>query len=246
MDSGYYAACTALVSRTQALDTIANNLANASTVGFRAEHNVFSSVLANAGRRVQLGPQPGNQQLRNSERNLAGREPRARCKKPATNSMWGLKGPATSSCRPRMVPCTRATALFRYRAKASWSHPPGDAVMGDKGVISILPGTVSISADGTISSNGAVTGKLKVVEFPAGTELTSRAAPIIPRRPTPQPQPPTSSVRQGMLESSNVNPIASMVELVNAQRSAEMMQRALSMFNSEIDKTATQDLPKVG
>jgi flagellar basal body rod protein FlgG len=35
MDSGFYAACTALVSRTQALDTIANNLANASTVGYR-------------------------------------------------------------------------------------------------------------------------------------------------------------------------------------------------------------------
>jgi flagellar basal-body rod protein FlgF/flagellar basal-body rod protein FlgG len=48
-----------------------------------------------------------------------------------------------------------------------------------------------------------------------------------------------------MIESSNVNPVASMVELVTAQRSAEMMQRALSMFNSEIDKTATQDLPKV-
>jgi flagellar basal-body rod protein FlgF/flagellar basal-body rod protein FlgG len=48
-----------------------------------------------------------------------------------------------------------------------------------------------------------------------------------------------------MLESSNVNPITAMVELVNAQRSTEMMQRALSMFSSEMDKTATQDLPKV-
>ena len=53
-------------------------------------------------------------------------------------------------------------------------------------------------------------------------------------------------MRQGMLESSNVNPVSAMVELVTAQRQAEMMQRALSMFNSEIDKTATQDLPKVG
>ena len=49
MDSGYYAAATALASRTQALDTIANNLANASTVGYLAQHNVFSSVLAAAG-----------------------------------------------------------------------------------------------------------------------------------------------------------------------------------------------------
>src|ERR1039458_10446862 len=53
MDSGLYAACTALVARTQALDTIANNLANASTVGFRAERNVFSSVLATAGDAAQ-------------------------------------------------------------------------------------------------------------------------------------------------------------------------------------------------
>jgi flagellar basal-body rod protein FlgF/flagellar basal-body rod protein FlgG len=48
-----------------------------------------------------------------------------------------------------------------------------------------------------------------------------------------------------MLESSNVNPVTSMVELITAQRSTEMMQRALSMYNSEIDKTAVQDLPKV-
>jgi flagellar basal-body rod protein FlgF/flagellar basal-body rod protein FlgG len=48
-----------------------------------------------------------------------------------------------------------------------------------------------------------------------------------------------------MLESSNVNPMMGIVQLVTAQRTAEMMQRALSMFNSEIDKTATQDLPKV-
>jgi flagellar basal body rod protein FlgG len=55
-----------------------------------------------------------------------------------------------------------------------------------------------------------------------------------------------SRVEQGVLESSNVNPVSSMVELITAQRSAEMMQKALSMFNSEIDKTATQDLPKIG
>ena len=54
MDSGYYAACTALTSRTQALDTIANNLANANTAGYRSQHNVFSSVLAKANTRPAL------------------------------------------------------------------------------------------------------------------------------------------------------------------------------------------------
>ena len=39
MDSGLYAAYTGLMARTQALDTAANNLANAGTNGFRAERD---------------------------------------------------------------------------------------------------------------------------------------------------------------------------------------------------------------
>src|ERR1700733_5782954 len=46
MDSGIYAAYTGLMARTQALDTAANNLANAGTTGFRAQHDYFSGVLA--------------------------------------------------------------------------------------------------------------------------------------------------------------------------------------------------------
>ena len=46
MDSGLYAAYTGLLARTQALDTAANNLANAGTAGFRAQRDYFRSVLA--------------------------------------------------------------------------------------------------------------------------------------------------------------------------------------------------------
>ena len=55
MDSGYYAAMTGLVARTQALDTAAANLANAQTPGYRAERGYFRSVL--------LGPDGLNSQL---------------------------------------------------------------------------------------------------------------------------------------------------------------------------------------
>jgi flagellar basal-body rod protein FlgF/flagellar basal-body rod protein FlgG len=48
MDSGFYAACTALLARSQALDMVANNLANISTPGYRAQHNLFRSVLASS------------------------------------------------------------------------------------------------------------------------------------------------------------------------------------------------------
>src|SRR5271165_6702832 len=46
MDSGFYAACTALIARSQTLDLVANNLANVSTPGYRAQHDSFRSQLA--------------------------------------------------------------------------------------------------------------------------------------------------------------------------------------------------------
>ncbi len=55
MDSGYYAAMTGLVARTQALDIAATNLANAGTPGYRAEQEYFRSVL--------LGPDAADSQL---------------------------------------------------------------------------------------------------------------------------------------------------------------------------------------
>src|ERR1700731_2583474 len=58
MDSGLYAAYTGLLARTQALDTAANNLANAGTAGFRAHHGYFRGVLAGS---VDQDPETSSQ-----------------------------------------------------------------------------------------------------------------------------------------------------------------------------------------
>ena len=47
MNSGYYAAFTGLVARLDALDVIANNLANVGTTGFRGQREFYSAVTAN-------------------------------------------------------------------------------------------------------------------------------------------------------------------------------------------------------
>ncbi len=41
MDSGFYAACTGLAAQTQALDVIAENLANTSTAAYKARQATF-------------------------------------------------------------------------------------------------------------------------------------------------------------------------------------------------------------
>jgi flagellar basal-body rod protein FlgF len=87
---------------------------------------------------------------------------------------------------------------------------------------------------------------LKVVEFPAGTPLQSAGGTDYTAPAGSGSAATNSIVQQGALESSNVNPITGTVDLISAQRTAEMMQHALSMFNLDMDKTAAQDLPKVG
>jgi flagellar basal-body rod protein FlgF/flagellar basal-body rod protein FlgG len=229
----------------QALDSIANNLANTSTAGFRAEHNVFSSVLASKG---GLNQSPLNQAV-NDYGIMSGTtldQAQGALQKTGNELDAGIEGPGYFVVQTANGPMYTRNGAFQVSSKGQLVTAHGDAVMGDKGVITMLPGVVSISANGTISSDGALSGKLKVVEFPAGTQMMSVGDTYYSAPANTAAAATYSNVRQGMLESSNVNPIVSMVELVTAQRSAEMMQRALSMFNSEIDKTATQELPKVG
>jgi len=52
LDSGYYAACSALKTQTNALEIAANNIANASTAGYRGQIASFQSLLVQNG-----GPQ---------------------------------------------------------------------------------------------------------------------------------------------------------------------------------------------
>lgn len=244
MDSGFYAASTALVSRTQALDTLANNLANASTVGFRAEHNVFSSVLAGA----QGSSGSALDQAMNSFGMLSGTtmdQTQGAMQKTGNDLDVAIQGTGYFVVETANGPVYTRNGSFQVSSQGELTTANGDLVMGDSGPISILAGKVSISADGTISSKGAVAGKLKVVDFTPGTNLTSIGNTYYSAPDGAEVPAEKSDVRQGMLESSNVNPVANMVELVTAQRTTEMMQRALSMFSSEIDKTASQDLPKV-
>src|SRR5262249_48669027 len=121
----------------------------------------------------------------------------------------------------------------------------GDPVVGDTGPIDIVGGPVTVSPDGTISVNGAVAGKVKVVDFPPGTELTNVGSTYYSAPPKTEKPTTKVSIQQGSLESSNVNPVSSAIELITLQRYAEMMQRALSMFHGEMNQIAAQELPRI-
>jgi flagellar basal-body rod protein FlgF/flagellar basal-body rod protein FlgG len=121
----------------------------------------------------------------------------------------------------------------------------GDPALKDKGGISVPAGAVSIASDGTLSVNGAVAGSLQLVEFAAGTKLTSEGGTLIAAPEGSAMPAQQSALKQGALEASNVNSISSVVTLIGLQRQAEMLQRALSLFDTEFNHIAATDLAKV-
>ncbi len=52
-------------------------------------------------------------------------------------------------------------------------------------------------------------------------------------------------VRQGMLESSNMDAITGTIGLIMIQRQTQLFQQALSIFHNDFDKSAAEDLPRV-
>lgn len=134
---------------------------------------------------------------------------------------------------------------FRLGSDRTLLTGAGDPVLGEQGPIRIPEGKVTVSDDGTLSINGAVAGRLRIVDFDARTMLTPvgdtyYAAPLAAAK-----QSKSSTVRQGMVEGSNVQALSAAVSLIALQRHSESLQRALSLFHNEFNRIAAQDLPRI-
>jgi flagellar basal-body rod protein FlgF len=244
MDSGYYAACTGLLAKTDALEVAANNLANTSTNGYKAQTEFYRSLTASlSGRRLSPLNQAVNDygvlggailDLRTGEFEKTGNE-----------LDLALEGSGFFVIQtPAGVRYTR-NGGFHADASGRLVTSTGDAVLGEEGPIDLPSGTISISSDGTISQQGAVVARLKIVTFAPGTSLAPEGnslcqAPKGSELPANDPR-----VAQGSLESSNLNPVAGAVGLVALQRHAQLLEQALKIFHSTIDSAAVQELPRV-
>ena len=112
--------------------------------------------------------------------------------------------------------------------------------------VAIPPGEVSVGANGVVSVAGGAVANLGVLTFPAGTQLTPEGANryVAPAGVVPA-QAKGFEVHQGALESANQDVIQGSMDLIVMQRQAEMMQKALTVFHTEFNKIATEDLPRV-
>lgn len=244
MDSGYYAAFTGLLARQQAMDAVANNLANTNTTGFRAEREFFSDALT--------GPNAFSSQLNAAVNNygvLGGNQidlSQGQMMSTGNPLDLALEGQGFFAVEDQQgnIQYTR-DGSFTRSTKGVLTTRQGEPVLDVKGKpITIPTGAVTIAGDGTVSVNGGVAGKVGVFTFAAGT-------PLVPEGVSRYQAPPKSAklttaavVHQGKLESSNQNVVEGTLQLILVQRQAEMMMKALSVFSNELDLQASQDLPR--
>ena len=242
MDSGFYAACTGLAAQTEALDVIAENLANTSTSAYKARQATFQALVA----QHQLSPASVLNQAVNNYSILG-----------STSQNWqqgilertgndldvALEGAGLFAVQTKAGVRYTRDGNFKVSATNQLVTANGDPVLGQNGAIPIAPGNVSISTDGTVSINGALVGKLRVVSIDP-QDLSQEGAGLYSTKVTPAAANGTL-VRQGMLEGSNINPVQASVQLITVQRHAEMLQRALSEFHSEFNRIAANDLPRL-
>jgi len=245
MDSGYYAAMTGLVARTQALDTAAANLANAQTPGYRAEREFFRSVL--------LGPDALDSQLGRTVNNfglLGGdRLSMAQGALQQTGNALDLaiEGEGFFQVQtPNGIRYTRDGGFHRSRSGQLVTAADEPVLSAAGQPIQVPPGEVAVGADGAVSVAGGVVATVGVFSFPSGTQLTPEGANryIAPEGIAPAPS-KNAAIHQGAIESANQDAIQGSLDLIVMQRQAEMMQKALTVFHTEFNKIAVEDIPRV-
>jgi flagellar basal-body rod protein FlgF len=248
MDSGFYVAYAGFAARMQALDVVASNLANASTTGYKAQSPFYRALTAAQDGEVLS---PLNQAV-NQFGILGGSklDVRSGSLLPTGNSTdLAIEGDGYFTLQTKAGIRYTRNGDFHVTATNQLATQDGDLVLAEQGTklvpITLPTGTISVSIDGTISVSGGLVAKLHIAQFTPGTNLDAEGnskfiAPDGSERPAIG-----ENVRQGMLESSNISPVAGAVDLIVLQRQADMMSKALSMLNTDFNRPATQDVPRV-
>jgi flagellar basal body rod protein FlgG len=243
MSSGIWSAASGAVGQTAALDVAANNVANATTPGYRADTSVFRQTLADA-----LGNAAGTRSQRFAITRTTTPDftpgqvvHTGRALDVALTDNQGLFGVSTSNGDRY----TRAGS-FRLAVDGTLTTAEGYAVLGEnRRPIQLSPDAadIQIAPDGSISADGVESGmKIGVFRFNNPAALDKDGSVLLRARPEAgAPQPHTCALESNALESSNANAISNMTTLVNASRQFEMVTRVIEAF-SQIERRAATDL----
>ncbi|MBC7940609.1 MAG: flagellar basal-body rod protein FlgF [Chitinophagaceae bacterium] len=224
MDRLIYLAMSGAKATLQRQETLANNLANVSTNGFRAELQAFRAVPVRgdgASTRVYALESTIGHDTRSGPLQTTGRSLDVAAQGNTWFTVQALDGTEAY---------TRGGA-FQVSAEGQLVTPSGLPVLGDGGPITLpLNASIEVANDGSISASVSggrpqQAGKLKLVtpEAPLnrGTDGLFRAAD------GDLTADPAARVQGGALEGSNVSAVETMVAMISAARQFEQQMKAL-------------------
>jgi flagellar basal-body rod protein FlgF len=234
MGSGIYTAVSGAVAQSQALDVVANNVANAGTAGFRAERASFQEALGKATGQDQhfVGVKGGGTD-----------QTAGRLVDTGNPLDLAIDGDGYFGVNTPQGPRYTRAGNFRLDQEGRIVTADGLAVrQKGGGQVTVPPDAaeISVSPDGTVSADGQVVGMIEVVRFTSGTLVREGASLYAPRGPLAVAGDPPQVVA-GALEEGNFNVVRGMIDLVKVSRVYEALHRMIESYR-QIDERTARDL----
>ncbi|MBD3264778.1 MAG: flagellar basal-body rod protein FlgF [Candidatus Omnitrophica bacterium] len=248
MVRGLYISASGMDSQLRNQEVVSNNLANVDTAGFKKDNLVvgnFEELLISriddpqdSGARpvlgsLSLGSQAAGVFTDFSEgaMTLTGRE-----------LDFAIEGDGLFALdTPQGTRYTRAGS-FMLSGDGRLLTSEGYQVLGESGPMEVAEGEFYFSSQGELVVDGEIVNRLLVVDIP-GEGLSKEGDSLF--RPGEEVEVTPSlnfTVRQGFLESSNVNAVKEMVDMISGFRAYEINQRSLSMQDETLGRLLSEVL----
>lgn len=250
MLDGFKSATQGMMAMSVKQDVIANNLANASTVGFRKEGLIISSFTDILDREVSGMEQAssetmsGHQLQTNTDIQHRSATHLSQGALKETGSSFDLalddngKGMFTIKTQ-RGIEFTRA-GKFRLNNEGFLVTPDGSQLMGHNGPIKATGNEFKVSDSGVVSIDGKEVDRILVSVFEDAGDM-KRAGSTAFNAGTPRVRASSDfRIKQGFLEMSNVNALQEMVGLMQVMRNFEANQKALSANDQRLQKAVSE------
>jgi flagellar basal-body rod protein FlgF len=231
MDKLVYTAATGLRAHMAAQASIANNMANVSTTGFRADRVVFDRIeLKGGGSRLEAR-MPTSEEVTDADRSPGAIQ---QTNRPLDIAMTGEAWLAVQAGDGSEAYTRRGD--LSVAASGVLQTGDGFPVMGGSGPITLPPADrISIAADGTISivpqggdpNAPQVIDRLKLASTKGSDTVKGLDNLLRVRGGGVLPDDMDAKVQTGALEGSNVNMTQALVDMIENQRSYEVQANLL-------------------
>lgn len=233
MDTGIYVGLSGQLATERRLATIANNIANAGTAGFRAESVHFSNVVSATSPFHTDFVDAGASHAVTSNGGLV------KTGNPLDVAIQGdgylaIQTPGgiayTRDGRMQMLPGGDLVSLN------------GHAILDNSGspmTLDPAAGPVSIGRDGMLSQSGKPVGTIGLFDVDLGKGYSRyENSGFIPKLiPQPVDDFTRNGVVEGFVEESNVNPVLEMTHLISVQRAFEAVSSGMEQRDSTLRAT---------